>query len=427
MTNDNMEDGTEGGGQDDNGVASRGLTRQSASATNLNISGISERQAGIINVSRVNALRASINRHSDAASKALLASKESLNNRTAIESAFHACRDAFMEVSSFLINMLEDRSSNMNVTAGVMKKAVTDALSDFHERNSSALSLDGLSKGTLSEDHRSYASIVRSAKPEVRVSGGPTVELTNTTSFIITPDTKNRDKYESSQETKEALRKVFKPSECGLQVNKLTRAKNNGVRIEAISPDLEQIKAHPGLAKAGLTVCENMKSNPRLIVHGVPVEMSAVEIKDELIVQNLKEKSDLDVKVIYIFKNKPNRKSTSCILEVSPAVRKALHSNGRIYLRYAACSFADHVSILQCFRCLSFGHMAKDCKSGPFCGYCAGSHEMKECKRREQAPTCINCKQRQSSNYEGHSATDAKKCPILCRKIKDKIAYINYD
>lgn len=53
----------------------------------------------MMNTSRVNALRTSVQRHSDAVSKLLLFSKETLDRRATIESAFRACRDAFMEVS----------------------------------------------------------------------------------------------------------------------------------------------------------------------------------------------------------------------------------------------------------------------------------------------------------------------------------------
>lgn len=71
--------------------------------------------------------------------------------------------------------------------------------------------------------------------------------------------------------------------------------------------------------------------------------------------------------------------------------------------------------------------MAKNCKSKPSCGHCAGEHEMKDCEIKDQPPTCLNCMQHQGSSGDlAHEATDAKKCPILGRKIKDKIANTNY-
>lgn len=77
------------------------------------------------------------------------------------------------------------------------------------------------------------------------------------------------DKYASAQATKEALCKVFKLADCGLKVRRMTLAGDNSVRIEAFAPDMEKIRAHKVLAKAGLTVCESAKYNPRLVLHGV--------------------------------------------------------------------------------------------------------------------------------------------------------------
>lgn len=95
--------------------------------------------------------------------------------------------------------------------------------------------------------------------------------------------------------------KVFGPADCGLKIKRLAYARDNGIRIEALSPDIEKIKAHPGLADAGFMVRENTKSNPRLIVHGVPAEMTAEEIRSELVAQNLRVDFAGDLKVVYVF------------------------------------------------------------------------------------------------------------------------------
>ncbi|KMQ86751.1 reverse transcriptase [Lasius niger] len=76
----------------------------------------------------------------------------------------------------------------------------------------------------------------------------------------------------------------------------------------------------------------------------------------------------------------------SCVIEVKPEVRKVLLERGRIFLRYAACALADHVRIVQCFKCLSFGHYAANCKGKPSCGHCTGEHEMKDCRSRDSKP-----------------------------------------
>lgn len=134
---------------------------------------------------------------------------------------------------------------------------------------------------------------------------------------------------------------------------------------------------------------EYLKVNPRLIVHGIPAEMTADEIGKELVAQNFGPDAGEDLKVIYVYPARTNRRYTSCILEVTPALRGALLKSGRIFLRYTACSLADYVRV-QCYRCLHFGHLAANCKAGPACGHCAGDHEMRDCTKKNQPPVCRN-------------------------------------
>lgn len=118
---------------------------------------------------------------------------------------------------------------------------------------------------------------------------------------------------------------------------------------------------------------------------------------------------------------KTNRRVTNCVVEVAPSVQKKLFNNGRVYLRYSACKFADHIRVLQCYRCLMFGHIVENCKAMPSCGHCASQHEMKNCGNRDRPPVCGNCSRNTKTHPKNtaHSATDAKKCPILSSKLKD--------
>lgn len=201
------------------------------------------------------------------------------------------------------------------------------------------------------------------------------------------------------------------------------------IRIDEISPDINKIKAYQNLAKAGFRVIEYLKMNPRLIVYGVPAEMTIEEIKQELIAQNFNENIEDKIKVIYKHQPRVDKRYTSCVLKVSPEIQKQIFKSDKIYLRYVVCNFADHVRVLQCYRCMTFRHIAENCRADPVCGHCSDSHELKECKNRQLQPVCCNC--RHHSRFVqadiAHSALDIKKCPILENKIKDKITNINYE
>lgn len=63
-----------------------------------------------ISVERISRLRQSIDRHNKIVASLLLFSKELIERRTQIESAFRLCKKAFVEVATALMELLEDSS-----------------------------------------------------------------------------------------------------------------------------------------------------------------------------------------------------------------------------------------------------------------------------------------------------------------------------
>lgn len=355
-----------------------------------NVSGVFDRKlsrSNHVDIAKINTLKASVNKHYDVVTKFLLTSKETAEKRSQLEIAFRVCKDAFLEMATSLAYYLENGSATH--TIGDVKLAVREVMEDFKANSRSTDSVSLGKVGFVSADvSTTYASVAATSAPKVRVSRGPTLEIPTSTTFMIVPDEKNMNKYNSSQATREAVCKTLRPSECALKVNKITNIDKNGIKIDAVSPNIEKIKTHPDLARIGLKVVENVKFNPRLIVHGVPAELTPEEIREDVIAQNLNGDASADLKVVYVYQPKIDKKYTSCVLQVSPNIRRQLLNSGHIYLRYSACRFADHIRILQCFKCLTFGHIAKDCKATSICGHCSGSHEIRNCNKRDKPPTC---------------------------------------
>lgn len=82
---------------------------------------------GALTISKINELKQSINDRNDDVSRILLASKDTLEKRKKIEAAFRECKEAFLEVSTVLVNILKDGALSSCGIAEVVKKAVTDA------------------------------------------------------------------------------------------------------------------------------------------------------------------------------------------------------------------------------------------------------------------------------------------------------------
>ncbi|XP_020298689.1 uncharacterized protein LOC109862930 [Pseudomyrmex gracilis] len=398
------------------------LTKQLSSASLFTSKSRGMSTGIIMSPSKVYAFKQSLANHSDNVSRILLSSKESLDKRREIESAFRTCREAFSELSAVYLALLE--KENNAVTIESVKEMITDAVSKMRSDT-----LLHRSAGLMSEDGSapsvSYAAAVKSAS-SIRVARGPTVAVKKSTDILIVPNKDQGCKYSSSSETKEALKRIIKPANFNLKVNKITSTRNNGVRIEAATVDLPKIKDSAELAKAGLKVKQIAKSNPRLIVHGVPIGLNKEIIRSELIDLNLNSHDSPEVKVIYIFPPKTDRTTTSCIIEVPPDVRTMLRREQHVYINFSSCVFEDYVRVLQCYKCLAFGHLAKNCKGAALCGHCAGDHEMRDCHAKSEATTCGNCR-RWLHSESTHSALDGKNCPILIKRLQEKIKNINYE
>lgn len=420
-----VDSGVGSGGSEDNGVAIRGLTKRFSSSSltgEVSDKGMS-RQNKLLQ-SKIDYLIKSVNEKHDAFTHTILASKETVKNRAQMESAFRFCKEAFLEMATLLSNSLGERLADYKI------EDIKTAIKDVMQKPTGGTNVVGKTQMEGHADEASsYASVVGKNKPKVHISGGPVLSVPKSTAFMIVPEKDHEMEYTTSQATREAVCKILKPSDCALKIKKVSNVRKNGIRIEAISPDINRIKMHQNLAKAGFKVVENLKMNPRLIVYGVPSEMTAEEIRKELVAQHFKENLEDKIKIVYLYQPKAGKRSTNCVIEVTPEVRRQIFKNGKIYLRYVACNFADHVRVLQCFRCMMFGHTAKNCKVDPVCGHCSEAHEMKECKNRQQLPVCCNCKRntRLGQNDIAHSALDVKKCPFLENKIKDRITNINYE
>jgi len=68
-----------------------------------------------LNVFRINALRISVDRQCELVNRIILTSKETMERRSQVDAALHVCRNAFLEMSIVLVNLLDERSSELNI------------------------------------------------------------------------------------------------------------------------------------------------------------------------------------------------------------------------------------------------------------------------------------------------------------------------
>lgn len=207
-----------------------------------------------------------------------------------------------------------------------------------------------------------------------------------------------------------------------MRINRVIKGRNKAVRIVAEKKELDKIKS--ALDGAGLATRQFDKLPPRLAVRDIPAEMDRERFMAFLAQQNLNNRSLEGIKLIYWYPGKDGR-AAMAVIETSPETRAELLGQGRVFIGWSACRVADHLRITQCFRCLGFGHIAKDCKARTdTCGHCAGRHETRACQNKTMKK-CFNCLSAGMQSTD-HSAVDSNNCPILKKRIDDKAKRINY-
>lgn len=60
--------------------------------------------------------------------------------------------------------------------------------------------------------------------------------------------------------------------------------------------------------------------------------------------------------------SKKDAKVGNVIWELSVKMWNKLMSEGRVCVGWNACKLREFVSVMGCYRCCAFGHMAKECK-----------------------------------------------------------------
>jgi len=192
---------------------------------------------------------------------------------------------------------------------------------------------------------QSYASIVRSSQSTIRVSRGSTLDIQKTKYLIVTPKDESIG-LTSSREIRDVLEKTLKPSDFNLKVRKILSTRNNGVRIEAHSVDLNKIKSTQMLDKTETREAGTGDQNKPEALFTVLCGLTKEDLTCEIISLNLKDVDFPDVKIIYVFPPKHNRRLSDCIIEIPPNIRALLLKDEYIFINYSLYKISDYIRVL---------------------------------------------------------------------------------
>lgn len=272
-------------------------------------------------------------------------------------------------------------------------------------------------QGKKEEDTRtSYAGITAMRKPENIIIIKPKIQ-------------------QESEETKSKVIEKVNIKSIPVGISKLAKGNKGSVIIGCESgKEIKELKetVDASIGKEFNVIIPKQKK-PKIKIIGVDPEDT--EMTDELILNSIRVQNKLPGEGekchLKILKRNSGerrqeeterRNSGTLIIETDVETHKELQNRGIINLGWRKCRVYDFVSVLRCFKCWGFNHLAKYCKKEEVCQFCAGNHNGKDCNSTSKC--CVNCmnkskKYNNTSIQVNHDALD-KACPTYVKRMKEE-------
>lgn len=258
-------------------------------------------------------------------------------------------------------------------------------------------------------EQRSYANVVASKPPQ---------QLQGTIHSVIVT---SKDETETGEEILNKVRRTIDAKEGWVKIEKVRKARDRKV-IMGFHSEEERRKAKERLTGegTGLDVEEVKNRDPLLVLKGVLSMNTDDDIVKALRNQNRELFANLnsgDDRILVKYRKQTrNPHTNNVVLSSSPILWSRIIGMGSVHIDLQRVRAEDQSPLVQCSRCLGYGHSRKFCKeSVDGCSHCGGPHLKAKCDEWAVAapPTCINCSRAKLENRE-HNAFSSD-CPIRRR------------
>lgn len=241
-------------------------------------------------------------------------------------------------------------------------------------------------------------------------------------SIIVTSE----QETDSGEVVLNKIREAIDAKEGWVQVSKVRKAKDRKIVMSCATKE-ERSRVKDKLEKAGkhLVVEEVKNRDPLIILKDVLLinsdedVLKAIRNQNRAVFQGLDEEENrLQIK----YRRKARNPHTCHIVaSVSPKIWRRVVDMGAIYIDLQYIRVADQSPLVQCSRCLGYGHSKRFCREAlDPCSHCGGPHLRAECAEwlAGSAPVCRNCTKAETGCTD-HNAF-SHECPI--RKKWDTLA-----
>ena len=303
------------------------------------------------------------------------------------------------------------------------KEEISSALIEKIEEHSKLLQECKEETGKLKEELKavnekrlSYAAVT-SKSPNKQPPSQNTLH-----SVIIT----STNELDTCDEMLQKIRKAVDAKAEGIQIDRVRKAKDQKIIVGCkTKEELGRVKERIKKAERDLTFEEMKNKNPLVKLRDVLNFNTDEDILEALKSQNRQifnglEEEQAKIEVRYRIRTR-NPHVSHVVLRVAPKLWHILMEMGKIHIDLQRIRVEDQSPIIQCTKCLGYGHGKKFCNEEvEKCSHCGGSHLRIDCPtwRDGHDPICCNCKREGLLSTE-HNAF-SNECPV--RKRWDRIA-----
>ncbi|KAJ2951855.1 hypothetical protein O0L34_g4094 [Tuta absoluta] len=314
------------------------------------------------------------------------------------------------------------RSTELDrATVAVIRDTVKDEVSRLQR------TIEAISK----EQKLSYSSTLKNPPPEKIKK----VKIPTTKPAIIVSPTKE---VFSPAETHEIMKKNISFRDTEFAPANVKYVSNNKVLIEFDKPEhVTTTLAKINNADCPIIAEKSKKLRPMLILKGISLETPPEELSQLISKQNEQIKNLTTGQDDLVFKFKRSNRNEhlyNAVFLTTPAIWRVAIAAGKINVDHQRIHVEEYVPLLQCYKCLQFGHTRIRCtKEDMVCSHCAAkTHNFKDCpvKRDKSKLSCYNCETRSkrhniSLTMTNHSATsnDCPKVSLMTEKLRSRIDY----
>lgn len=266
--------------------------------------------------------------------------------------------------------------------------------------------LGSLVEGTTTAT-KSYAGVaaagVSKRPPEAKALHSVVVSSTN--------------ELETGEEVLDKIRKKVDAKDGWVRVERVRKMKDRKVIVGCATVE-EREKVKKRLKGTPELNVEDMRNKDPLLIFRDVLNYN----EDEEVLRALKNQnkhvlgsigeSERRMKIVYR-KRARNPHQCHIVARVSPQVWAGFLQERAAYIDLQKVGVADESPLVQCSRCLGYGHTKRYCKeTEESCSHCGGPHKRTECQQwlQREPPRCCNCTRAGIDNVE-HGAFEDQ-CPI---------------